>query len=409
MLRPRPGRRSAVFSGISAAALTTLTVVGLAALPTAQASAYASPGAPSRALSPATTATHQINAGAVARNSDGRLEIFAIGSDSAVWQDTQSAANASTWNGWTSLGGGVNATPVAGQESDGRLAVFDTNSAGTVFQDVQTTAGASTWSGWAGLGGDMVASSLSVVKTSDGKLNLFAINASNLSVQVNTQTTAGGGWGGWTSLGIPGTGVQPQFAELTAIQNTDGRLEAFAISGLTTYVDEQLTAGGSWGGWSAFSTGNETHSVSVAKNLDGRLEILAWDKVSSLSTPITTSWLRPPCPSCKDRIFAARGGSSLWHIVHQSPMKSTTMGRPSPPPLSGVPTVFATLTPGSENVGALPPACGGPPLLDVPMLVNSPIPSPTTAMAATNRRIAVRRWRWGTDPRAGRRSSLNAW
>ena len=281
MLRPRPGRRSAVFSGISAAALTTLTVVGLAALPTAQASAYASPGAPSRALSPATTATHQINAGAVARNSDGRLEIFAIGSDSAVWQDTQSAANASTWNGWTSLGGGVNATPVAGQESDGRLAVFDTNSAGTVFQDVQTTAGASTWSGWAGLGGDMVASSLSVVKTSDGKLNLFAINASNLSVQVNTQTTAGGGWGGWTSLGIPGTGVQPQFAELTAIQNTDGRLEAFAISGLTTYVDEQLTAGGSWGGWSAFSTGNETHSVSVAKNLDGRLEILAWDKVSS--------------------------------------------------------------------------------------------------------------------------------
>jgi hypothetical protein len=269
--RSRPGGQWPVRHGVTGMAVAALTLVGSAALPGAQTAARAEVVG---------YVTHQIGAGAACRNTDGRMEIFALGSDAAVWQDTQSAVNASTWNGWSSLNGTVNAIPVCGQESDGQLEVFDTSSSGAVWHNLQTSPGAGSWSGWSSLGGDVVPSSVSVVKTADGRLNLFAISATNYSVQLDAQTTPGGSWTGWTSLGIPGSGAQPQFAQLAAIQNTDGRLEAFAVSGLTTYYDVQTTPGGAWSGWATFGANGETHSVWAARNTYGQVEILSWNKYS---------------------------------------------------------------------------------------------------------------------------------
>ena len=62
---------------------------------------------------------------AVARNSDGRLQVVAVGTGGALYYKTQASAGSSTWSGG-SLGGGVkeNTTPANAVNSDGRLQVF---------------------------------------------------------------------------------------------------------------------------------------------------------------------------------------------------------------------------------------------------------------------------------------------
>ena len=41
----------------------------------------------------------------LADNSDGRLEVFALGLDGALWHIWQDAAHAGPWSAWASLGG----------------------------------------------------------------------------------------------------------------------------------------------------------------------------------------------------------------------------------------------------------------------------------------------------------------
>jgi hypothetical protein len=47
----------------------------------------------------------------VGRNQDGRLEVFAIGTDHALWHNYQTRAASGPWSGWYSLGGYVTGGP----------------------------------------------------------------------------------------------------------------------------------------------------------------------------------------------------------------------------------------------------------------------------------------------------------
>jgi hypothetical protein len=60
-----------------------------------------------------------------AQNSDGRLEVFGIGFDDALWNIWQNSPGGG-WSGWNQLGGPGAAVKqiVAAQNSDGRLEVF---------------------------------------------------------------------------------------------------------------------------------------------------------------------------------------------------------------------------------------------------------------------------------------------
>ena len=59
----------------------------------------------------------------VARNADGRLEVFAQGTDNALWHIWQTAPN-NGWSGWASLGGTITSEPEVARNADGRLEVF---------------------------------------------------------------------------------------------------------------------------------------------------------------------------------------------------------------------------------------------------------------------------------------------
>ena len=86
----------------------------------------------------------------VAKNADGRLEVFVRAADrslSHIWQTTPNG----NWSGWASLGGWIDRLDVD-QNNDGRLEVFTRGADGALRNIWQTTPNGN-WSGWNSLGG----------------------------------------------------------------------------------------------------------------------------------------------------------------------------------------------------------------------------------------------------------------
>lgn len=93
----------------------------------------------------------------VAQNKDGRLEVFMLGTDGAVWHIFQDPAAPDGWSPrrWHSLEGGPFSSVAAGAHADGRLVVFavaqpsadaSTHAPNTIWQREQAQTGG--WSAW---------------------------------------------------------------------------------------------------------------------------------------------------------------------------------------------------------------------------------------------------------------------
>ena len=224
----------------------------------------------------ATTAT--MVSPTVARNSDGRLEAFAIGSDLALWHTWQTTAGGA-WNGaWASLGGSVSGGPVVAIDTDGTLDAFVVGSDAAVYHDRQ--GGSAGWLGWVSLGGSAIGSP-TVQRNADGRLEVFAIDAAG-ALSHASQTTPGGSWSGWTSLG--GTVATPVVA-----RNADGRLEAFGVgAGSALFHTWQTSPGGAWNGaWA--SLGGIVTSPTVARDSTGALRAFAVGDDRAIYTMSQTS------------------------------------------------------------------------------------------------------------------------
>ena len=91
----------------------------------------------------------------VVTNTDGRLEVFARGTDDALWHIWQTAPN----NGWSaraSLSGVITSDPEVATDADGRLEVFARGTDKTLWH-IWQTAPNNGWSVWASLGGILLA------------------------------------------------------------------------------------------------------------------------------------------------------------------------------------------------------------------------------------------------------------
>jgi hypothetical protein len=82
---------------------------------------------------------------AVARNLDGRLELFLRGADNKIYHRWQQGAGGALTATWASMGGSFGRSPSAGRNQDGRLEVFAVRNDGSVHQDWQVAPNA----GWA--------------------------------------------------------------------------------------------------------------------------------------------------------------------------------------------------------------------------------------------------------------------
>ncbi|WP_338090971.1 hypothetical protein [Photorhabdus aegyptia] len=90
----------------------------------------------------------------VVNTTDGRLEVFGVGTDNAVWHNRQTAPHSgSSWSGWISLNGNVTSKPVVYINTDGRLEVFARGTDNALWNIWQATP---SWSAWVSLNGNLI-------------------------------------------------------------------------------------------------------------------------------------------------------------------------------------------------------------------------------------------------------------
>jgi hypothetical protein len=147
----------------------------------------------------------QAGAPFVARNADGRLEVFALGTDGQIYHMWQLVPNGS-WSGWGALAGAALASaPAVGTNADGRLELVAVAGDGSL-QHAWQTAPNSGWSSWASLGsagGGFLSDAAPGTSTNaDGRLEIFVV-ASDSELYHAWQTAANNGWSGWGSFGRP--------------------------------------------------------------------------------------------------------------------------------------------------------------------------------------------------------------
>jgi kumamolisin len=170
----------------------------------------------------------------VISNQDGRLEVFVLANDQAVWHIWQTAPN-SGWSGWASLGSPAvqiaNGAPFPGRNADGRLEVFATGADGNVYHIWQTSPG-NGWSAWAEMT-HLAAIQLSglgaISNNENGAFQLFTIGSDG-ALWTIAQTAPSNGWGNWQFLGEAPPAKQLNGDQIPAVGlNSNGLLAIFVL------------------------------------------------------------------------------------------------------------------------------------------------------------------------------------
>jgi len=294
---------------------------------------------------------------AVGRNRDGRLEVFALGSDGAIWHAWQTTPN-DGWippGKWVSRGKPANVSlsaPAVTSNADGRLEVFAASSDGAIWHAWQTAPN-NGWiqpGAWASRGkpANVMLGSPSVFPNIDGRLELCAAGTDG-AIWHTWQTAANNGWmptGAWTSRGRPG-GVQLRAP--TILPNANATLDIFAVgSDLAMYHMAQAKAANGWqppGAWTSLghpaNVGNLLSAPVVINNQGGKLELFAFydDQTINHIQQLQSSGAWPPpgawalsldgtLPVAQPAVgrnengllecFAVAAGGEAFHVVQQA-------------------------------------------------------------------------------------------
>jgi GH25 family lysozyme M1 (1,4-beta-N-acetylmuramidase) len=172
----------------------------------------------------------------VVKLSDGRLAVVAKGiADDAIWLSEQTAPNGGR-KAWKSLGGKLSSAPALAKNQDGRLEVFARGTDGALWHTWETAPGAA-WSAWSSLGG--IVYDPTAASDKDGRLEVF-VRGSDGKLYKNRQTAPNAGWEDWTGMGAKmegGAGVG---------RNADGRLEVFVQAPDGSVRHAWQSAPGTW-------------------------------------------------------------------------------------------------------------------------------------------------------------------
>jgi hypothetical protein len=188
-----------------------------------------------------------------ARSGDGRIEVFVVDDQDALWNVSQTAP-AGAWSAWKSLGapgGGLADRAAVARSADGRMELFIRGSNGELYHRWQLWVGSpAVWSDWlseGSAGGGFVDHPV-LGRSGDGRLELFIVGADG-NLWHRWQTTASNGWSAWTSEGSAGGG----FAAAPAVHPSgDGRLELFVVGADGNLWHRWQTAASN--GWSAWTS-----------------------------------------------------------------------------------------------------------------------------------------------------------
>lgn len=213
----------------------------------------------------------QVIAGA--RNLDGRIQIFYRGSDNALWYVVQNAANSPTWT-TVSLGGGITSEPAVGMNADGRLEVFVRGLDNALYHNWQTMPGGA-WSGFSRLGGQMTSGPF-VAHQSDGRLDVFLRGTDNGVWHIRQMSpNSSNSWSSFEGLGGTLAGDHPYNSPSAAL-GPDGRLQVFgrwADNSLRTLVQNAPNGSFPWNAWNNLGGWIDATVPPPARSNDGRFFI----------------------------------------------------------------------------------------------------------------------------------------
>jgi hypothetical protein len=132
---------------------------------------------------------------AVGLNGDGRLEVFARGTDSTLWHIWQTHPHAGPWSGWASLKSetdGNYPSAAAALNTNGKLEVFARGTDGAVWHTWQTLPHAGPWNDpWESLGGNL-GGIVAFPNYGNHRLELFGMNG--YTVMHTWKDTLTGNW-----------------------------------------------------------------------------------------------------------------------------------------------------------------------------------------------------------------------
>jgi hypothetical protein len=190
-----------------------------------------------------------------ARDRNGNLDVFAVGSDLAVHYQSQSPSGA--WSGWTSLGGAVYPGSLSAiRDNNGNMDIFAIGMSLDVCYRTQTPFG---WTDWTSLGGNVL--SITTALDVSGTVDVFGIGT-NHSVYYQSQSPVAS-WSGWINLG-------GWVSSISAVRDNFGHVGVFAIGGehAVWYQMENLYG---WSGWNPL--GGWVSSISTALDANGNWDV----------------------------------------------------------------------------------------------------------------------------------------
>ncbi len=214
-------------------------------------------------------------------NQDGRMDVFAKGSDHNVWHRWQTAPNAGWVSNWASIGkpaGVSDVSPVMsiGRMQDGRLVVFVLGSNYEIYQNWQITSGdENNWSGWVGFGAPTGVSLTNPVgnQNADGRLQFFTAGSDG-AIWSKWQVAPNSYWSSWGSLGQP-SGVN--LSTPVVGRHQDGAMDVFSTGDdYAIWHTRQTAPSGDWDNWQKVGKPgiwNLTSQLAVGRNQDGTLVV----------------------------------------------------------------------------------------------------------------------------------------
>lgn len=208
-----------------------------------------------------------------ARNIDGRIQIFYRGSDNALWYIMQTQPGSTTWT-TVSLGGGLTSEPAVGMNPDGRLEVFVRGVDNALYHIRQLSPGGP-WSAFAKLGGQLTSGPF-VAHQSDGRLDVFIRGTDAGAWHIKQSAPNSSSWSGFSGLGGVLQGDHPYNSPSAAL-GPDGRVQIFvrwSDNSLRTLVQSAPNGNFPWNAWTNLGGWIDATVPPPTRSTDGRLFIV---------------------------------------------------------------------------------------------------------------------------------------
>jgi hypothetical protein len=200
----------------------------------------------------------------------GNLDVFFVGGNNVLYCDSQSATSGA-WSGWYSLGAWLKGGSGSGYlsaslDAQGNLDVFGIGSDSAVWCKSQSAATGS-WSGYFTLGGAVL--SLTTSRDILGNLDVFVIGTDG-AVCYSSQPRNGGSFSSWTYMGR--SPKQLAWQSVSAGMDSDGNLDVFTVDTSDNVYYQVAPPTGTLGAW--FSPGRGVKSISIIRdNVTGKLDV----------------------------------------------------------------------------------------------------------------------------------------